>query len=191
LQQYGHNRIRKAKGPSLLLKCLANFTHLMALLLWLGGAIAMFAHLPQLGLAIWLVNLLNGAFSFWQEFKAEKATEALRRLLPIAANVCRAGEVRSIAADDLVPGDILVLAEGVRISADCRVVDTSELYVDQSTLTGKRMPCTKQQRPCRRLTWLTPNCPTWYSPGPMWWRAQEKPWSGPLVCRRRLARSPT
>ena len=51
----------------------------MALLLWVGGLLGFLAQMPQLGIAIWLVNLINGAFSFWQEYKAEQATAALRR----------------------------------------------------------------------------------------------------------------
>jgi magnesium-transporting ATPase (P-type) len=61
LQHYGPNAIREVKGTSLVLKFLANFTHLMALLLWIGGAEAFIAQLPQLGIAIWMVNLINGA----------------------------------------------------------------------------------------------------------------------------------
>jgi len=75
-----------------LLKFLANFTHLMALLLWVGGLIGFIAQMPQLGVAIWTVNLINGVVSFLQEYKAEKATQALRRLLPTYARVRRDGE---------------------------------------------------------------------------------------------------
>ena len=64
--RFGRNRILKVKGKHLILKLLANFTHLMALLLWIGGAVGFIAKMPQLGLAIWTVNLINGVFSFWQ-----------------------------------------------------------------------------------------------------------------------------
>ncbi|MDD1670984.1 MAG: cation-transporting P-type ATPase, partial [Methanomicrobiales archaeon] len=93
--------------------------------------------MPQLGIAIWMVNVINGFFSFWQEYQAEKATEALRRLLPHFVRVLRDGEEVRILADELVPGDLMVLSEGDRISADGRVVLESELRVDQSTLTGE------------------------------------------------------
>lgn len=91
LESYGPNVITQVKGKPLWIKFLANFTHLMAILLWFGGIVAFIAQLPQLGVAIWLVNIINGAFSFWQEFKAEKATEALRGLLPSFARVLRGG----------------------------------------------------------------------------------------------------
>ncbi len=137
LQRHGRNTLHEVAGQSLLLKFLANFTHLMALLLWVGGLIGFIAQMPQLGVAIWTVNLINGVFSFWQEYKAEKATEALRRLLPTYARVRRDGEERRILAEELVPGDVRLLAEGDHISADGRLVQEAELRVDQSTLTGE------------------------------------------------------
>jgi P-type Ca2+ transporter type 2C len=82
LQRYGPNAIREIKGTPLVLKFLANFTHVTALLLWAGGAMAFIARMPQLGWAIWAVILINAVFLFWQEYKAERATEALKRLLP-------------------------------------------------------------------------------------------------------------
>ena len=101
------------------------------------------AQMPQLGIAIWMVNVINGVFSFWQEFKAEKATEALRKLLPTYARVLRDGEEQRIPAEELVPGDVMLLSEGDRISADARLVQEAELRADQSTLTGESHPVRK------------------------------------------------
>ena len=143
LARFGHNTIREVRRRPLLITFLTNFTHLMAVLLWIAGSAAFVARMPQLGLAIWMVNVINGVFSFWQEYKAEKAVEALRRLLPPHASVLRANTERQILAADLVPGDVVVLREGDRISADARVVWESELRVDQSTLTGESHPVRK------------------------------------------------
>lgn len=143
LERFGLNLIREAKGKPLWVRLLANFTHLMAILLWVGGVVAFIGQLPQIGIAIWLVNLINGAFSFWQEFKAEKATEALKRLLPTYVRVLRNGEEQRILAEELVPGDVVLIAEGDRISADARLVQESELRVDQSTLSGESHPVRK------------------------------------------------
>src|SRR5215470_8186038 len=118
LQHYGPNTIRPIATTSLVRKLLANFTHLMALLLWGGGLLGFLAQMPQLGLAIWLVNLINGAFSFWQEYKAEQATTAFRRLLPTYARVLRDGQEQRLLAEELVFGDVILLAEGDHISAD-------------------------------------------------------------------------
>jgi magnesium-transporting ATPase (P-type) len=143
LHLFGSNAIREVGGTSLLFKFLANFIHLMAILLWIAGLVALVAQMPQLAVSIWTVNLINGAFSFWQEYKAEKATEAMRRLLPVYARVLRDGEMQRIQAQELVPGDVLLLAEGDRISADARLVEDAELRVDQSTLTGESLQVRK------------------------------------------------
>ena len=112
LQHYGRNTIHTVETTPLVRKFLANFTHLMALLLWVGGLLGFLAQMPQLGIAIWLVNLINGAFSFWQEYKAEQATAALRQLLPTYARVVRDGQEQRLLAEELVPGDVMLLAEG-------------------------------------------------------------------------------
>jgi len=150
LQRFGPNVIRKIKGKPLWIRFLANFTHLLAILLWVGGIVGFMAQMPQLGIAIWMVNLINGAFSFWQEFKAEKATEALRKLLPSYTRVLRDGTEQRILAEELVPGDIMLIAEGDRISADGRLVKESELRVDQSTLSGESHPVRKMSVPVTR-----------------------------------------
>ncbi|MBU6351039.1 MAG: cation-transporting P-type ATPase [Chloroflexi bacterium] len=143
LLQHGRNELHEARHPPLSRRLLANFTHLMASLLWVAGGMAFVAGMAQLGVAVWLVVLLNGAFSFWQEYKAERATEALRKLLPVYARVLRDGHEERIAAEELVPGDIMLLAEGDAISADGRLIQAFELRVDQSTLSGESHPVRK------------------------------------------------
>lgn len=149
LRHYGRNALREPPRPPLWRTMAAHFTHLMALLLWVGGLVGFIAQMPQLGVAIWMVNVINGAFSFWQEYKAEQATAALRRMLPQYARVRRNGEEQRIEAEELVPGDVLLLTDGDHISADARLVRTSELRVDQSTLSGESHPVQK-----------TVDCPT-------------------------------
>lgn len=142
-KKQGKNLIEEKKKKSSLLIFLGNFTHLMAVLLWVGGAVAFFADMPELGVAIWLVNVINGVFSFWQEHKAGKATDALRNMLPSYTRVIRDGEEQKILAEDLVIGDIILLEEGDKISADARLIETSDLQVNQSTLTGESNPVRK------------------------------------------------
>ena len=143
LAYYGKNSIQKRKSKPLIIKFLANFTHLMAILLWIGGVVGFIAQLPQLGVAIWLVNIINGLFSFWQEYQAEKAVEALGELLPVYAHVLRDGGEARILAEELVPGDVIILAEGDRISADGRLVEADDFRADQSILTGESHPAHK------------------------------------------------
>ena len=77
--QCGKNTIQATKKKSQVVVFLSNFTHLMAILLWVAGIIAFVAGMPELGVAVWLVNVINGCFSYWQEHQADKATEALIR----------------------------------------------------------------------------------------------------------------
>lgn len=140
---FGANVLRDLDRPALWTRLVGHVTHLMAMLLWIGAALALLAGLPELSVAIVLVNLVNAAFSFWQEYRAERALDALRRLLPLEARVLRDGTESRIDATTLVPGDVLLLDEGDRISADARVVEHSDLRVDQSPLTGETTPTRK------------------------------------------------
>ena len=147
LERYGPNVIQEAKKRPLIYSLLSNFTNVMALLLWAAAALALIGGLPQLAIAILAVIVINAAFSFWQEFKAEKAVEALRKLLPNFARVIRDGQEQRIPAEELVPGDVLVLSEGDSISADARVVQEFELRSDNSTLTGESVPVRRTAEP--------------------------------------------
>lgn len=141
--RYGKNVIQSAKKKSQVLVFLSNFTHLMAILLWVAGIIAFAAGMPELGVAVWLVNVINGCFSYWQEHQADKATEALKKMLPSYVSVIRDGSEQKILVEDLVPGDVMLLEEGDKVSADGRVVRANGLQVDQSTLTGESNPVRK------------------------------------------------
>ncbi|NLW71748.1 MAG: cation-transporting P-type ATPase [Chloroflexi bacterium] len=137
LEAFGLNKLREAKGKPLILRFLSNFIHLMAIMLWIAGIGALIARMPELAIAVWAVNVINGAFSFFQEFRAEKATEALKKILPAASRVMRDGEEKKVLAEEIVPGDVIFLQEGDSISADCRLINSSDLRVNQSTLTGE------------------------------------------------------
>ena len=143
LKKYGKNEISKKKQSSMFKKLISNFTSLMALLLWGGGLLAILSGTVELGISIFCVNLINGFFSFFQEFKAEKATSALQKMMPSYARVVRDGKEVKIFAEDIVPGDIMILEEGDRICGDARILRCSDFQVDQSTLTGESNPIRK------------------------------------------------
>ncbi len=103
--------------------------------------------MPELGYAIILVIIINAVFSFMQEFKAEKALEALKKMLPSYSRVIRDGEVRDILAIELVPGDIIVLNEGDNISADARLIESFNIRTNNSVLTGESDPQRKSTVP--------------------------------------------
>ncbi len=147
---FGKNVISEKKGKPVILVFASNFISMMAILLWIGGAIAILADMPELGIAIWLVNVINGTFSFWQEFRAGKATEALKSMLPSYVRVIRNGQEQQVLAENLVPGDIMLLQEGDKISADARLIASSDLQINQSTLTGESNPVYKTHEPVLR-----------------------------------------
>ncbi len=147
LAVFGPNLLKEAKGTPLIVKFLANFTHLMAIMLWVAGIGAFLAQMPQLGIAVWAVNVINGVFSFFQEYRAEKATEALKKILPQTCRVMRDGEEKRILAEELVPGDVIFLQEGDNIPADCRLISSADLRVNQSTLTGESHPVNRSALP--------------------------------------------
>ncbi len=147
LAAVGTNVLEETPHPRLVRSFVANVTHVMAVLLWVGGGLALVAELPQLAVAVWIVNVINGVFSTWQEHRAERAVQALRRLLPTTSRVLRGGAEVRVSAEELAPGDVLLLAEGDRISADARLVSAYELRVDQSALTGESRPARRSAAP--------------------------------------------
>ncbi|MGQ4601279.1 HAD-IC family P-type ATPase [Nocardia sp. R6R-6] len=114
--------------------------HFFALLFWVAGALAFVAGMPQLGIAVFVVVVLNGLFAFVQEQRAEHAAERLRNLLPRKVTVVRDATVVQVPADQLVTDDVVLLAEGDRISADLRLDRVHALAVDTSALTGESVP---------------------------------------------------
>jgi calcium-translocating P-type ATPase len=139
LVRYGRNELVRRGGRRWPREVANQLTHPLALLLWVAAGLAFAAGTPVLGEAIVAVVVLNAAFAFAQERQAERAIEALRRYLPQEATVLREGRRRSVSASELVPGDVLLLAEGDRISADARLLEGA-LDVDLSTLTGESQP---------------------------------------------------
>lgn len=139
LEVHGPNELVRRAGWDWPRQLLGQFTHPLALLLWLAAALAVLSGTVVLGLAIVAVIVLNAVLAFVQEQQAERAVEALAAYLPARATVIRDGERRTVQARDLVPGDILVVEEGDRVSADARLL-SGGIEVDLSTLTGESLP---------------------------------------------------
>jgi len=146
-KQYGVNELPEPPRRSLVWRFVDQLTHFMALLLWVAGILAFIAHIPELGWAIWAVIWLNAIFSFSQEYQAEKALSALKNVLPAQAKVYRGGILQNIPARELVIGDVIQLEEGDRLSADARLVEAENLYVDVSILTGESLPISRHSLP--------------------------------------------
>lgn len=143
LKKYGLNTIKKAATESEWRTFFKNFTSMMAILLWISGLIAIVSGTIELGIAIWLVNIINGLFSFWQEKAAKRATDALNNMLPTYVEVIRSGKKKQVDSKNLVPGDVFVLQAGNSIPADARILSASSMQVDQSALNGESVPESK------------------------------------------------
>ncbi len=155
----GPNRLESVRSESLLRKFLGNLVNLLALLMWVGAALAYAIGMRQVALAILIVIFVNALFSFWQEFRAERAIEALKGLIPSYANVLRDGKTTRIPSEELVPGDIVELEEGDSVAADARLIHADELRVDNSAFSGESKPVYKMaempnQGSDRRFLWI-------------------------------------
>ncbi len=155
LREYGENRILAIGAEPEWRRLLREFTHFFALILWVAAGLAFFAEsrdpgagMWQLGIAILAVILINGSFSYWQEYRAERAIDALRKLLPQSAKVVRDGQLTSLPAELLVPGDIILLEAGDNVPADCRLIASTEIRVNTATLTGESLPKAKSADHC-------------------------------------------
>ena len=140
LAEHGRNELDAEHRPSRIWLLLRQMTHFFALLLWAAAALAVAAGMPQLGVAIVIVIAVNGGFAYVQEYRADRAVERLRDLLPAFAVVRRDGQRQEVPATDLVRGDLVLLAAGDRISADLRTDISTALAVDESLLTGESVP---------------------------------------------------
>lgn len=147
LKLVGQNTIKKIRKSTLLKDFFYNFVNLFAILLWAGGILALVSGMPELGVAISLVIIINALFSFWQEYKAERAIEALGRLLPKKVRVVRGGAESEVEAARLVPGDLVRLSEGDTVPADGRLIVAEEMRIDNSSLTGESKPIYKISEP--------------------------------------------
>ena len=152
--EYGPNRIEGARREPAAVRLARQFTHFFALILWLAAGLAFAADLFQpgqgmatLGAAIVAVIALNGAFAYWQESRAERTVMALRALLPHNVTVLRDGAALRLPAEQLVPGDVILVQQGEDVPADCRVIEALGLRVNIATVTGESLPKPRTAEP--------------------------------------------
>ncbi len=152
--KHGPNSLHALRRPPLLGRFVRQFTHFLALLLWVAAGLAFIADtlhtgegMATLGWAILGVILINAIFAFLQEYRAERAVQALRGMLPVKAWVLRDGQQQQVARSELVPGDVLVLEEGEQVPADARLTEAVGMRVDNSSLTGESKPQRRTAEP--------------------------------------------
>jgi len=144
LAHVGPNRYEVVDRWKLARALARQFTNFFAILLFLSAIACFIAHridpgenMGMLGWAITGVAFYNAIFGFFQEYRAEKAMDALKQFLPHLVEVCRENRISRITAEELVPGDVIVLSEGSKIPADVRMVETESLMVNNGPLTGE------------------------------------------------------
>lgn len=142
--QYGLNDIRERPPRQLWRMFLDQFTDFMILVLIGAAIISGIVGEPPDAIAIVVIVLLNGVIGFVQEYRAERAVAALKLLAASTALVRRDGQVTEISALQLVPGDVVLLEAGNTMPADLRLIETVQLKVDESLLTGESVPVEKR-----------------------------------------------
>ena len=147
LQKYGPNRLPEGKKRGPFMRFLAQLNNILVYVLLGAGFV-------KLMLGLWLdagiifgVVLLNALLGFIQEGKAEKALDSIRNMLSAEARTTRGGETRMIPADELVPGDIVLLESGDKVPADLRLADAKNLRTEEAALTGESVPAEKTTDP--------------------------------------------
>ncbi len=143
LHQYGPNELGELKKKTALTMFLGQFTDFMILVLIAAAVISGIIGEPADTAAIIVIVLLNAVLGFTQEYRAEKAMEALKKMAASLAVVIRDGEHQTVAASELVPGDIVVLEAGRIVPADMRVIESAHLRIEEAALTGESVPVEK------------------------------------------------
>lgn len=142
-QQYGANRLPEGKQQSQFMRFLHQFNNILVYVLLGAGFIKMMVDLWLDAGIILGVVVINALLGFLQEGKAEKALNAIRNMLSSEARTLRGGSVRIIPADELVPGDIVLLESGDKIPADLRLIEVKNLRTEEAPLTGESVPIDK------------------------------------------------
>jgi len=153
-REFGPNALVRGPRRSPASQLLRQLTHFFALILWVAALLAALVarRAPGSGMdtmaeAIVAVIVVNGFFSFWQERRAYRALDALQRLLPATVRTRRDGAMVDLPVTALVPGDVIALAEGDQIPADCRLVEAYDVRVDNAALTGESIAQGRDARP--------------------------------------------
>jgi magnesium-transporting ATPase (P-type) len=147
LKQYGLNRLPEGKKRGPLKRFLAQFNNILVYVLIAAGFAKLMLNLWLDAAVIFGVVTINALLGFIQEGRAEKALESIRDMLSVEARTMRNGEVRLIAAEELVPGDVVLLESGDRAPADLRLTDVTNLRMEEAALTGESVPADKTTAP--------------------------------------------
>ena len=146
LLKYGRNELQEIKKESLLAKFLRQFQQFMILLLIAAAIVAAFLGEILDTLMIFTIVIMLGVLGFVQEYKAEKAFEALKKLVSPKTRVIRDGKVKMINVHEIVSGDLVLLETGDRVPADGKVIESIDMSIDEAPLTGESVPVRKDTK---------------------------------------------
>lgn len=151
IEKYGKNRLKEKKKESMFIRFIKQFNDFMIIILIIASIVsAVIAYVEGSGdyidsIIIIAIVIFNAIMGLVQETKAEKSLEALKKLSAPISKVRRSGKVVEIDSSEVVPGDIVVLEAGNYVPADCRIIKSSDLKIEESSLTGENAPVTKNE----------------------------------------------
>ena len=143
LEKYGHNELKEETGKSFFSKIKEQFSDFLVLILIGAALISIFVGEKTDAIVILAIVVLNAFLGIYQEGKAEKSLEALKQMASPTAKVIRNGHLEVVPASTLVPGDIVILEAGDIIPADLRLIESSNLKIEEASLTGESVPVEK------------------------------------------------
>jgi len=145
-EKYGQNKLKGKPKKSLFILFLSQLQDMLIYVLLGAAAITVVIGEYVDAIIILAVVILNAVIGVFQEFKAEKAIEALQKMTTPKALVRRGGEIKEIPSENLVPGDIVILDAGRYVPADIRLIQSANLQIEESALTGESVPTDKNAK---------------------------------------------
>ncbi len=147
--EFGKNKLEEQKKENIIIKFIKQFNDFMIIILIIASGISAGVSYMQGendyfdSIIIIAIVVLNAIMGLVQEERAEKSIESLKKLTPQIAKTIRNGEIQEINAEELVPGDIIELSDGNYVPADCRIIESYNLKIEESSLTGENEPVSK------------------------------------------------
>ncbi|MBI2142348.1 HAD-IC family P-type ATPase, partial [Candidatus Woesearchaeota archaeon] len=146
LKEYGYNELQKAGKRTAIKILLEQFQNFLLILLIAAGLLSVFLGDLIEAAGMFFIALISALLGFIQEYRAEKAVEALRKIAAPTAKALRQGAVQKVAAREIVQGDMLLLEQGDIVAADARIMEEHSLEIDESVLTGESVPARKNSK---------------------------------------------
>jgi len=150
LAEYGMNELQKERGPSPVKMFLKQFKDILIIILLVATALSIATNEIVDAVVIIAIVIATAVLGFVNEFRSEKAVEALKRMTAPTATVLRDGKEVKVVASEIVPGDVVLLFTGDKVPADARLIESVNLKVDEASLTGESSPVNKNVDACAK-----------------------------------------